>query len=89
MCAALRSQKFLDANQLELKKIEGPASGQSTTVAYTYRLVEASVSQSPPREEATFLKLRGIAKRTFQALGGGEAFIRGEREAWNRSGRQP
>jgi len=27
-------------------------------------------------------ELRGIGKETFEALGGGEAFIKSEREAW-------
>ena len=27
-------------------------------------------------------KFRGIAKEVFESLGGGEAFIRSEREAW-------
>jgi hypothetical protein len=30
--------------------------------------------------ESLFLQLRGIAKEVFQSLGGGEAFIRKERE---------
>src|ERR1700722_16593342 len=38
VCQALQSKKFLEENQLVLEKIEGPPSGQSTTVAFTYRL---------------------------------------------------
>ncbi len=52
----------------------------STTVTFTYRLTdEAGQSPSKPTEWP-FLRLRGIAKEVFQSLGGGEAFIRKERE---------
>ena len=33
-------------------------------------------------DQSPFLHLRGIGKEVFQSLGGGEAFIRGERAAW-------
>ena len=58
VCQALKSHKFLDENHLVLEKWDGPPSGMSTTVAFTYRLAEGG----------------------FQSLGGGEAFIRKERE---------
>lgn len=80
VCQALKSRKFLDENHLVLEKWDGPPSGMSTTVIFTYRLVDEA--GQPPSQPATspFLRLRGIAKDVFQSLGGGEAFIRKERE---------
>jgi hypothetical protein len=79
VCQALKSHKFLDENHLILEKWEGPPSGMSTTVTFTYRLLDSG--QQGPSEPAEWplLKLRGIAKDVFQSLGGGEAFIRGTR----------
>src|SRR6266852_4171831 len=37
ICSALSSRKFLQENSLEWERREGPPSGQSTTVVYTYR----------------------------------------------------
>jgi hypothetical protein len=80
VCHALKSLKFLDENHLVLEQWVGPPSGKSTTVAFTYRLLRVT-DQTPSQEgESPFLRLRGIAKEVFQALGGGEAFIPKERE---------
>jgi hypothetical protein len=80
VCQALKSHKFLDENHLVLEKWEGPPSGMSTTVVFTYRLLD-DAGQAPSESAASmFLQLRGIGKEVFQSLGGGEAFIRKERE---------
>ena len=55
-------------------------SGMSTTVVFTYRLLGAGVPEGDSGLEAAFLKVRGIAKEVFRSLGGGEAFIKRERE---------
>ena len=73
VCNALRSDKFLKENHLTIDGQVGPASGFGASVEITYRLTEQDVM-------ATFLRMRGVLKETFEALGGGEAFIRGERE---------
>jgi 5-methylcytosine-specific restriction enzyme B len=78
VCQVLRSQKFLNENRLVLEKFEGPPSGLGTTATFTYRLAAEGASQQ--EQESLFLRLRGIAKDTFASLGGGEKFIRGERE---------
>jgi hypothetical protein len=57
-----------------------PPSGMSTTVIFTYRLKDETGQTSSPPTEWPFLRLRGIGKDVFQSLGGGEAFIRKERE---------
>ena len=80
VCQALKSHKFLDENHLVLEKWEGPPSGMSTTVAFTYRLADNAGATSSESAESLFLQLRGIGKDVFRSLGGGEAFIRKERE---------
>ena len=78
VCQVLHSPKFLNENRLVLEKFEGPPSGLSTTATFTYRLAAEGAEQ--PKRESLFLNLRGIATDTFASLGGGEKFIRGERE---------
>lgn len=80
VCQALRSNKFLTENHLALEKWEGPPSGMSTTVTFTYRMLDAEPSTSAQPEEWPFSKLRGAAKEVFHSLGGGEAFLLGERK---------
>jgi hypothetical protein len=78
VCSALKSRAFLEQNRLRIVGRTGPSSGQSTTVTYTYEFVDAlnsSQSHSNPWTE-----LRGALKNIFAGLGGGEAYLRGERE---------
>lgn len=74
----LSQLQWSPADWLVLEKFEGPPSGLGTTAAFTYRLAADGASQ--PEQESLLLRLRGIAKDTFASLGGGEKFIRGERE---------
>lgn len=86
VCQALKSHKFLNENRLRLEKLDGPPSGMSTTVTFTYRLMDGE-TQSPVEPAAwPFLRLRGIGKEVFQSLGGGEAFIRKERDQFYEPG---
>src|SRR5471032_3171999 len=90
VCQALKSRAFLEANHLEIKRIEGPPSGQGTRVKLTYRLMDRpSQSVQPSESEESpllgLLRLEGIGKEVFQSLGGGEAFIRRERERFYKS----
>jgi hypothetical protein len=79
VCNALRSRKFLEENHLALVVAEdGPPSGMSTTMTFTYRLVDGGKEQ--PKQTDPLLRLWGIGKEVFESLGGGEAFIRSERE---------
>jgi len=82
VCAALKSRKFLEENNLRLVSQSGPPSGQSTTVTFTYEILATNVPASPSRNP--LIALRGIAKELFQKLGGGEAFIRRERNSFDR-----
>ncbi|MBV9745349.1 MAG: hypothetical protein JO099_16425 [Acidobacteriia bacterium] len=79
VCNALRSRKLLEQNHLALVKAEGPPGGMSTTMTFTYRLLDAGKEQTKPQADG-LLSLYGIGKEVFASLGGGEAFIRSERE---------
>jgi hypothetical protein len=80
VCQALKSEKFLDANGLRLISETGPPSGQSTTVTYTFAFIERDKSAAPHRDPWT--DLRGALKNIFAELGGGENYLRKERDAF-------
>ncbi len=94
VCQALESKIFLKENNLALKSKEGPPSGLSTSVIFTYRPIEEGAAlsrgnhpQAPSAENPSerflgLLQLKGIGKEMFAALGGGENFIRNERKAF-------
>jgi hypothetical protein len=96
VCQALESKRFLKENNLVLESKEGPPSGLSTSVVFTYRIASEQPARSEARRLAAqgqyknpalleLLKLRGIGKELFASLGGGEEFLRSEREALNES----
>ncbi len=78
VCSALRTREFLQQNNLRLVERSGPPSGQSTTVVYTYEFVDKESSSAP--KEDPWTRLRGALKDVFAELGGGEAYLRAERE---------
>ena len=78
VCSALKTREFLQSNDLQLVDASGPKSGQSTTVTYTYEFVSAK--QPQPEAEDYWSRLRGALKDVFADLGGGEAYLRAERE---------
>lgn len=77
VCQALESDKFLRKNQLKLVAKQGPPSGQSTTVTYTYEFV--NIKPSTPQEDP-WVRLRGALKNVFANLGGGESYLQAERD---------
>lgn len=80
VCQALRSEKFLSANGLRLTAETGPPSGQSTTVTYTYQFIE--IDSAAETAQDPWLALRGTLKHIFSQLGGGEAYLRSERDSF-------
>jgi hypothetical protein len=80
VCAALASKKFLVANSLKLISKTGPPSGQSTTVTYTYEFIQTKQSSLPKQDP--WIRLRGALKDVFAELGGGEAYLRNERDSF-------
>jgi hypothetical protein len=84
VCSALRSRKFLEENRLALEKAEGPPGGASTTMKFTYRMLDVAPARSG--SDDPLMRLWGIGREVFQSLGGGEAFIRSEREHFDDPG---
>jgi len=82
VCAALTSKKFLVENSLKLISRTGPPSGQSTTVTYTYEFTQTKQPSSPKQDP--WIRLRGALKDVFAELGGGEAYLRNERDNFYR-----
>jgi hypothetical protein len=92
VCAALSTQKFLESANVELLQKNGPPSGQSTTVEFTFRLLDEDKANRPlarttsvsgqTQDGSGLEALYGILEEEFKALGGGEAFLRAERAAW-------
>jgi hypothetical protein len=86
ICNALASRKFQRENHIALESVEGPPSGHSSTVVYTYRLEplpQPSASSAPP-PSGNFLRLRGVLTNTYKQLGGADRFHKAQREAWDR-----
>jgi hypothetical protein len=82
---ALKSNKFLEENGLVVRKIEGPPSGLSTTVAITYEWKGNEAAKAKVR--SPLWDLLGKGREMFASLGGGEEFLRREREELNRRDR--
>lgn len=80
VCSVLQSSKFVRENGLRIVEKSGPPSGFSTSVTITY---EFAVQPPVTPGEHPFLALRGILRDVFRELGGGENFIRSEREAFS------
>jgi hypothetical protein len=90
VCQALTSKRFLDQNNLVLVETQGPPSGLSTTTVFTYRLDRmgnlsrhVDDASGAGSKASQLLALRGAGKELFARLGGGEAFLKEERQRWN------
>lgn len=79
VCTALASKTFLAKNRLVIEAVSGPPSGMGTRVTYTYRLLDDEPG-GENRGASDFHKLRGLLKTAMDSIGGGEAFLRRERE---------
>jgi len=81
VCTTLSSKKFQRETGLELISKEGPPSGYSTTVVYTYKLSSPERDSNQSRQRKSRLEaLYGTQADVYRQLGGGEKFIRRERE---------
>ncbi len=78
VCSALKGRKFWQGNNLRLLEVSGPKSGLSTTVVCTYEFADTKASSL--QREDPWIRLRGALKDIFAELGGGEAYLRAERE---------
>jgi hypothetical protein len=89
VCNALESKKFLDENRLRLLSKTGPPSGKSTTVTFTYEILDRDHKKSVDDQLGAWSKLRGIAKEIFASYGGGEEYLRQERANFYAPGHDP
>lgn len=85
VCSALRAAKFHKENALVLIREDGPPSKQSTTTRFTYRLLAGSAKGDDRPARNAVWDLLGSGKATFAALGGGDDWLRREREAFHDS----
>lgn len=83
VCSALRARKFCTEHDLELVSVDGPKSKQSTTTTFTYRLPASSQTGYAQPARNAIRDLRGIGKDMFAAVGGGERWLRQEKEAFD------
>jgi hypothetical protein len=84
VCAALSSQKLQRNVGVRLTGKSGPPSGQSPTVVYRFEIL-SSVNESVTvgnRQSSSkgLMAMYGIAADLYREVGGGEAFLRAERE---------
>jgi hypothetical protein len=80
VCSALRSKVFQEQYGIELIGEQGPPSGMSTTVVFTYRVLDrGQAMQKDSRSSSRFDRLRGIAKTLFKNPGDWERSIQSDR----------
>ncbi|MGD0519646.1 MAG: hypothetical protein ABSA48_00185 [Terracidiphilus sp.] len=84
--STLSSKDFQQEAGVELIEKRGgpPSGGPSTTVHFVYQVLDET-AQTPPKANtipngAGLRALYGLCAETFKALGGGEEFLRRERE---------
>lgn len=87
--STLGSQSFQEEAGLELIDKRGgpPSGGPSTTWQFVYRVLDREPNPISKPEKtipngAGLMDLYGILADTFRELGGGEAYLESEREAW-------
>jgi hypothetical protein len=83
ICRALGGKKFQTENGVTLIERRSPLSGQSEKATFVFHIDEPKPQTS---RFAGLLSLCGIGKEVFAALGGGEAFLRAERENFYEKG---
>ena len=89
VCAALGSKKFLTEHGLRIVSKTGPPSGQSTTVTFTYEVVDKKPDNNKLSRQEAWNQLRGSLKDVFAELGGGENYLRNERANFYAPGKDP
>jgi hypothetical protein len=87
--STLASKEFQQEAGVELIEKRGgpPSGGPSTTVQFVYRIIDGRTAEAPSSRQSKTIpngagleKLYGILADEFAALGGGEAFLKAERD---------
>jgi hypothetical protein len=83
VCAALSSKRrFQEPNGLLLVDTQGPKSGVSTTVVYTFEFTDSSHLATRPGGLQGLLSLRGAGKEAIANAGGADAVWQAARAGW-------
>jgi hypothetical protein len=85
VCSALTSQKFQNAVGVKLLETkDAPPSGLSTRTIYRYEVLDgekpSGLRDDPPPPMRGLLTAYGAAAHLYRQVGGGDAFLRAERE---------
>ena len=83
-CKSIQTSRFLKEHGLTISKIEGPKSGQSTTVVIHYKVADAgrqfpeatTVETSEERASRLTERIRGLMKDKIAEHGGAAGYIR-------------
>jgi hypothetical protein len=85
VCTALRSKILQDVYGVRLLEEQGPPSGMSTTVVFTYKVTNQPRMKTTKTESpSAFDRLRGIAKTLFKDSGDWERSIQKDRQDFYR-----
>jgi hypothetical protein len=90
VCTALRTEKFLQSQGIEIEDVDGPPSKLSSTVVYRYRVANrgrglshgdaqpvGAIEEDPDVwAERVTSRIRGLLKDEIAQFGGAEGFIR-------------
>src|ERR1700677_4725724 len=85
VCSALSSRKFQNAAGVRLIETkDAPPSGLSTRTIYRYEILDRETpswlrDDSPPQKRG-LLAAYGVAAHLYRQVGGGDAFLKAERE---------
>ena len=85
VCSALSSQKFQNAAGVKLIGTkDAPPSGLSTRTIYRYEILDRKASfgigDVPPTPKRGLLAAYGVAAHLYRQVGGGDTFLKTERE---------
>jgi hypothetical protein len=85
VCSALSSQKFQNAVGVRLIETkDAPPSGLSTRTIYRYEILDREAPSGlridPPAPKRGLLAAYGVAAHLYRQVGGGDAFLKAERE---------
>jgi hypothetical protein len=86
VCSALKTREFIEQNALRLVNTKGPRSGQTTTVTYEYEFADQRRGGELLDRQDAWNRLQGALKDIFAELGGGENYLRKEREEFHGTG---
>jgi len=85
VCSALSSQKFQSAVGVRLIETrDAPPSGLSTRTVFRYEILDreapSALKDDPPPQKRGLLASYGVAAHLYRQAGGGDAFLKAERE---------